>query len=226
MDIADLVSLEGVQAELGLGPNGGLIYCIDYLAQNLDWLQERLKPLEEGGSRGWGGPVRACRAVSLVGLPCFKTSWLRAAPGRRRFHASCPQQLSTPPPCLPAEGCYLVFDCPGQVELFTLSASFKAVLAALTDRWHYRLAAVQLVDAHLCADPGKYLSGLLLSLSTMLHLELPQVREGEGGEAAPIYGESACWAGELEARRESLLEGTSGPARCPALPLPCRCLPL
>lgn len=26
-----------------------------------------------------------------------------------------------------------------------------------------------------CSDPAKYLSGLLLSLSTMLHLELPQV---------------------------------------------------
>jgi hypothetical protein len=34
---------------------------------------------------------------------------------------------------------------------------------------------VQLVDAHLCTDGGKYLSALLLSLSTMLHLELPQV---------------------------------------------------
>ena len=31
-----------------------------------------------------------------------------------------------------------------------------------------------LVDAHLCADPGKYLAALLLSLATMLHLELPQ----------------------------------------------------
>lgn len=28
----------------------------------------------------------------------------------------------------------------------------------------------------LCSDPAKYLSALLLSLSTMLHLELPQAR--------------------------------------------------
>lgn len=39
----------------------------------------------------------------------------------------------------------------------------------------YRLAAVHLVDAHLCSDPAKYISALLLSLSTMLHLELPHV---------------------------------------------------
>ena len=38
-----------------------------------------------------------------------------------------------------------------------------------------QLAAVHLVDAHLCCDPGKYLSALLLSLSTMLHMELPHI---------------------------------------------------
>lgn len=34
---------------------------------------------------------------------------------------------------------------------------------------------MHLVDAHLCSDPAKYISALLLSLSTMLHLELPHV---------------------------------------------------
>ena len=38
-----------------------------------------------------------------------------------------------------------------------------------------QLTVVHLVDAHLCSDPGKYVSALLLSLSTMLHLELPHI---------------------------------------------------
>lgn len=38
-----------------------------------------------------------------------------------------------------------------------------------------QLTAVHLVDAHLCSDPGKYISALLLTLSTMLHLELPHI---------------------------------------------------
>lgn len=38
-----------------------------------------------------------------------------------------------------------------------------------------QLTAVHLVDAHLCCDPGKYVSALLLSLTTMLHLELPHI---------------------------------------------------
>lgn len=29
-----------------LGPNGGLVYCMDYLEQNFDWLLERLEALQ------------------------------------------------------------------------------------------------------------------------------------------------------------------------------------
>jgi GPN-loop GTPase len=41
VDLCDLVSVEQVQAQLGLGPNGGLAYCFDYLGKNLDWLKVR-----------------------------------------------------------------------------------------------------------------------------------------------------------------------------------------
>ncbi|KAI9908708.1 hypothetical protein PsorP6_004460 [Peronosclerospora sorghi] len=41
-DIRDLISVEDVMEELGYGPNGGLIYCMEYLVQNLDWLQDLL----------------------------------------------------------------------------------------------------------------------------------------------------------------------------------------
>lgn len=41
-DIRDLVCLDNVMEELGLGPNGGLVYCMEYLLQNTDWLREEL----------------------------------------------------------------------------------------------------------------------------------------------------------------------------------------
>lgn len=41
-DIRDLVSLEEVMGELRLGPNGGLVYCMEYLVENLDWLEDAL----------------------------------------------------------------------------------------------------------------------------------------------------------------------------------------
>lgn len=38
-----------------------------------------------------------------------------------------------------------------------------------------QLAAVHLVDSHHCSDPTKFISVLLTSLSTMIHVELPHV---------------------------------------------------
>ena len=133
VDIRDLVSLEAVQEELGLGPKGGLIYCMDYLEANLDWLQEQLSPLA-------------------------------------------------------ADGHYFLFDLPGQVELFTLHSGMKRIITTLVDTWHYRLAAVQLIDAHLCSDPAKYMAALVLALSTMLHIELPQVNALSKFDLAEQYG--------------------------------------
>jgi hypothetical protein len=31
LDIRDLISLEDVMEELGYGPNGGLVYCMEYV---------------------------------------------------------------------------------------------------------------------------------------------------------------------------------------------------
>jgi len=46
-DIQDLISVEEVMEELDLGPNGGLVYCMEYLLSNLDWLQEHLDSFDE-----------------------------------------------------------------------------------------------------------------------------------------------------------------------------------
>ncbi|XP_031740539.1 GPN-loop GTPase QQT1 [Cucumis sativus] len=119
VNIEDLIKLSDVMMEHSLGPNGGLVYCMDYLENNIDWLQARLAPL-------------------------------------LKDH-------------------YLLFDFPGQVELFSLHSNAKNVIMKLIKNLNLRLTAVHLVDAHLCSDPGKYVSALLLSLSTMLHLELPHV---------------------------------------------------
>ncbi|GAA5952366.1 hypothetical protein JCM3765_001952 [Sporobolomyces pararoseus] len=47
IDIKDLISLEEVMQDLELGPNGGLIYCFEYLMQNLDWLTDALGDFED-----------------------------------------------------------------------------------------------------------------------------------------------------------------------------------
>ncbi|KAL9127290.1 MAG: hypothetical protein Q9217_003805 [Psora testacea] len=47
LDIKELISLEDVMEEMGLGPNGGLIYCFEFLLDNLDFLTESIDPLTE-----------------------------------------------------------------------------------------------------------------------------------------------------------------------------------
>ncbi|OCH86015.1 cytoplasmic protein [Obba rivulosa] len=45
VDISSLITLEDVMQEHGLGPNGGMLYCMEYLEANYDWLEDRLKEL-------------------------------------------------------------------------------------------------------------------------------------------------------------------------------------
>lgn len=119
MDIRELISLDDVMEELGLGPNGGLIYCMEHLEENLDdWLAEELDNYLDDD--------------------------------------------------------YLVFDCPGQIELF----SHVPVLRNFVDhlkRKNFNVCAVYLLDSQFMTDVTKYISGCMASLSAMIQLELPHV---------------------------------------------------
>ncbi|CAJ0928626.1 unnamed protein product, partial [Mesorhabditis belari] len=49
VDIRDLISLDDVleDEELTFGPNGALVFCMEYLTQNFDWLHEHLNEGED-----------------------------------------------------------------------------------------------------------------------------------------------------------------------------------
>lgn len=46
IDISDLITITDVMENLRLGPNGGLVYCMEYLEKNIDWLKGELKKVE------------------------------------------------------------------------------------------------------------------------------------------------------------------------------------
>ena len=133
VDISDLITLSDVMDSLKLGPNGGLIYCMEYLEKNFDWLQTQLETVKDK---------------------------------------------------------YLLFDFPGQVELYTHHSSVRNMLRQLV-KWDYRLVAVHLVDSHYCNDPGKFVSVLLTSLLTMLQMELPHVNVLSKADLIEKYGKLA-----------------------------------
>jgi len=118
IDISELVQLQEVMETMKLGPNGALIYCMEFLRENYSWVVGRLGELE----------------------------------------------AST----------YVMFDCPGQVELYTTNTAVKDIVCRLI-KDDVRLAAVHLVDSHYCSDPAKFISVCLTSLTTMLQIELPHI---------------------------------------------------
>ena len=133
VDIRELISLEAAAVECELGPNGALVYCLEYLEANLDWLLDKLSSVSNS---------------------------------------------------------YVLLDMPGQVELYTHHGSVRAVMHALAKQNH-RFTAVHLVDAHHCSDPAKFISVLLVTLSTMVQLEMPQVNLLSKVDLIEAYGELA-----------------------------------
>lgn len=93
ISLFDLVTVRQTMEEHDLGPNGAMLYCMEYLEANFDWLEERFK--EEGiGEDDW-----------------------------------------------------VVFDCPGQVELSTNHDSLKNII----DRLGKNGFRVCITPAHDCS---------------------------------------------------------------------------
>lgn len=42
IDVMSLITVEDVMANLSLGPNGALMYCIEFLETNFDWLLQKI----------------------------------------------------------------------------------------------------------------------------------------------------------------------------------------
>ena len=117
--------------EYELGPNGGMMYCMEYLLEHVDWLVE-----------------------SIEAIP----------------------------------GVYILFDCPGQVELFSHHTAMQNILAILTKKLDFRLCSVHLIDSFYCIEPATFISAVLLVASTMLRLSLPHVNVLTKIDLLPSYG--------------------------------------
>lgn len=70
---------------------------------------------------------------------------------------------------------YILFDCPGQFELYTDSDSMRSIVDFLTRKMKVHLVSVTLIDCMMCVSPHAYVSAVMLSLSMMINLELPHV---------------------------------------------------
>lgn len=119
IDIMKLITVSDAMEHMNLGPNGALMYCMEFLEENFDWLLEQLSASSANGN-------------------------------------------------------YFIFDCPGQVELYTHHKSMTNIFGKL-EKLDYHLCTVHLIDSHYCSEPAKFISTLMLSLNTMLQMGLPHV---------------------------------------------------
>lgn len=117
LDIRDLVTLEEIMSDDRLGPNGGILYALEELENNMEWLEEGLKELGDD---------------------------------------------------------YILFDCPGQVELYTHHNSLRNIIYRL-QKLGYRLVAVHLSDSFCLTQPSLYIANILLALRAMLQMDLPHI---------------------------------------------------
>ncbi|GAA5992279.1 hypothetical protein JCM10908_000404 [Rhodotorula pacifica] len=189
VSIDSLISLQDAMDAHHLGPNGAMLYCLEYLEENLDWLTAELDKamthLENNPPKppSFGGGGAGADSEELfddgAGGSVMEEDTDGAADAQR--------------PKWRREDMYVVFDTPGQVELSTNHDSLKRVVAELQKRLGFRLAAVHLMDASHILDASRYVAVLLLALRTMLQLELPHVNVlskidllGQAGQDLPF----------------------------------------
>lgn len=118
-DVKNLIQLEDVMEDekLNYGPNGGLIFCMEYLMQNTNWLEEELGVDQDD---------------------------------------------------------YILFDCPGQIELYTHMNVMKQFITTLQNL-DFNVCGVFLLDSQFMVDASKFFSGVFATLSTMVNLEIPHI---------------------------------------------------
>ncbi|EDW68175.2 GPN-loop GTPase 3 [Drosophila virilis] len=127
-DIRELIHLDDAMEdeELHYGPNGGLIFCLEFLIENQDWLKAQL----------CGGEDEL-----MLGEP---------------------------------DDDYILFDMPGQIELFTHLKMGKQ-LVQLLESWNFRICVVFCLDSQFMVDGAKFISGTMAALSVMANMEQPHV---------------------------------------------------
>lgn len=133
IDVRELITLETAMEDERLGPNGGLIFCMEKLVSNIAWLTDKIESL-------------------------------------------------------PPEVNYILFDFPGQVELYSHHKCVYRLLAEMKSL-DLRLCAVHLVDSFYCSQPSTFISAALLAASTMMRLGLPHVNVLSKVDLLSHYGQ-------------------------------------
>ena len=73
------------------------------------------------------------------------------------------------------EDTLVIFDCPGQIELYTHVPILPNLAKHLTGHLQFSLAASYLLESTFVIDKSKFFAGTLSAMSAMIMLEVPHV---------------------------------------------------
>ena len=118
LDIRELINIDEVMKKKKLGPNGALIYCMEYLYDNIEFLTEYFD------NKG--------------------------------------------------DNYYYLIDCPGQLELYSHSDIMKKITNYLKKNG-FSIVSIFCLDCTFLQEQSKFISGNVLSLATMIQMELPHL---------------------------------------------------
>lgn len=69
---------------------------------------------------------------------------------------------------------YLIFDCPGQIELYSHATVFRTFVDWMRNQG-WSMCAVYCLDCQFVSETPKFIAGSLQALAAMVQLELPHV---------------------------------------------------
>jgi GTPase SAR1 family protein len=118
LDIRELININDVMNKQKLGPNGALLYCMEYLYDHIDFLDDY-----------------------------FNNN---------------------------GDNMYYLIDCPGQLELYSHSDIMKKITNYLKKNG-FSIVSIFCLDCTFLQEQSKFISGNVLSLATMIQMELPHL---------------------------------------------------
>lgn len=186
VDIRELITVQDAMEECELGPNGGLMFCMEYLLENFDWLES---------------------ALGYTSLRFEKEEGEHSDEDGEDVESDDGYYASETGMGLDDDE-FLIVDMPGQLELFTHSNIITRLVELFKSRlWVHNFCAVYLLDATFILTGGaslqeperpmgsaprmeKFMGGIVSAISCMLRLSMPHVNvlskmdliEGRPGE--------------------------------------------
>ena len=118
LDIRELINVNDIMKKYKLGPNGSLLYCMEYLYEHIEFLDDYFNKNDNN--------------------------------------------------------LYYLIDCPGQLELYSHSDIMKKITNYLKKNG-FSIVSIFCLDCTFLQEQSKFISGNVLSLATMIQMELPHL---------------------------------------------------